>query len=63
MVYSVVTAFMLLLASSLVLDAVIGYRGKEELDSKKTWTRYCKLEKCGNIEAAGVKNFSFQFLL
>ncbi|KXJ24197.1 CKLF-like MARVEL transmembrane domain-containing protein 4 [Exaiptasia diaphana] len=54
MVYSVVTAFLLLLASSLVLDAVIEYRGKEGLDSHKNWLMYCELEKCGNIEAAGL---------
>jgi len=59
-VYSIVTAFMLLLATALVLDAVIGYRGTEEQDTKKSWIRYCTLEKCGNIEAAGVRKQTYQ---
>lgn len=55
MVYSVVTAVLLLLASALVLAAVTYYRSHEEhLKPASGYVRFCTVEKCGNIEAAGV---------
>ena len=56
-VYSPVTAFLLLLASSLVLDTAIHLRRTEHQDGSGEYFRVCTVEPCGNVEAAGV---SFQ---
>ncbi|XP_031569511.1 uncharacterized protein LOC116304007 [Actinia tenebrosa] len=54
MVYSVVTAVLLLLTSALVLDAVLFYRShREHLKSTQDYVGFCTVEKCANIEAAG----------
>ena len=52
-IYSPVTAFLLLISSSLVLDVAIQYRRKEETIGGQI-VRDCNLFPCGNIEAAGV---------
>ncbi|XP_001638054.2 uncharacterized protein LOC5518062 [Nematostella vectensis] len=54
-VYCTVTAFMLLVSSALVLDAVVHHRTRKESEEivNGHWTNFCSLEKCGNIEAAG----------
>lgn len=57
-VYSPVTAFLLLLASSLVLDTAVHFRRSEKSDEEGMYFRVCKLEPCGNVEAAGVSSFS-----
>ena len=56
-VYSPVTAFLLLLASSLVLDTAIHLRRAENKDGSGEYFRVCTVEPCSNVEAAGV---SFQ---
>lgn len=53
-VYSPVTAFLLLLASSLVLDTAIHLRRAEHQDGSGEYVRVCTVEPCGNVEAAGV---------
>lgn len=52
-VYSPVTAFLLLLASSLVLDTAIHLRRAEHEDGSGEYFRVCTVEPCGNVEAAG----------
>lgn len=52
-VYSPVTAFLLLLASSLVLDTAVHFRRSEQPDKEGMYFMVCKLEPCGNVEAAG----------
>lgn len=56
-VYSPVTTFLLLLASSLVLDTAIHLRRAENKDESGLYFGPCTVEPCGNVEAAGV---SFQ---
>lgn len=53
-VYSPVTAFLLLLASSLVLDTAVHFRRSEKPDLRGSYFMVCNLEPCGNVEAAGV---------
>lgn len=46
-------AFLLLVASSLVLDTAIHLRRAEHKDGSGEYFRVCTVEPCGNVEAAG----------
>lgn len=65
-VYSPVTAFLLLISSALVLDTAIYFRRHEKIfDHSYDYEKICDMEKCGNVEAAGVSPGleKFQILL
>ena len=63
-VYSPVTAFLLLISSALVLDTAIYFRRHERIFNG-SFEEICDMEKCGNVEAAGVSPGleKFQILL
>ena len=63
-VYSIVTAFLLLISSALVIDNAVFYRRHED-KWNGSFNRICEHAKCGNVEAAGVssKHCYFHFIV
>ena len=63
MVYSTLTAFLLLVSTSLVLDVAVGLRRREAPSVHGKLRRFCDVyTTCGNIEAAGVSTIEIKIV-